>query len=52
MGDRGASSGVSIKGNRYGSQYRTIAKSGNIIIVEAAEDNVEPLLETMTRGRV
>ena len=52
MGGRGASSGISKKGNPYGSQYRTVAKGSNIKIVEATDDNVESLLETMTRGRV
>ena len=52
MGGRGASSGISTKGNPYGSQYKTVAKSGNIEIVAAREGSKEPLLETMTRGRV
>lgn len=33
MGGRGASSGVSVKGNKYGSQYRTIFQDGNIKFV-------------------
>lgn len=52
VGGRGASSGVSVKGNPYGSQFRTVAKSGNIKIVEPREGNEETLIETMTRGRV
>ena len=52
MGGRGASSGVSEKENAYGTQFRTILKSGNIKFVEPTENNEEPLLETMTRGRV
>ena len=53
MGGRGASSGRSAKGNRYGSQYRTVFKIGNIKFVEARNGkNSESLLETMTRGRV
>ena len=52
MGGRGASSGISEKGNKYGSQYHTLLKAGNIKFVEKNEDHSESLLETMTRGRV
>lgn len=52
MGGRGASSGISEKGNPYGSQYKTVLKSGNIKFVEPQVEKPEPLLETMTRGRV
>lgn len=43
---------VSANEKTYGSQYRTVVKSGNIKIVEAREGSEESLLETMTRGRV
>lgn len=52
MGGRGASSGISKKGNVYGSQYHTLLKSGNIKFVKANSKESEPLLETMTKGRV
>ena len=52
MGDRGASSGLSLKGNPYGSQYKTILTSGNIKFVKARPNAKESLLETMTPGRV
>lgn len=52
MGGRGASNGISEKGNPYGSQYETIFQSGNIKFVKARPGAEEPLLETMTRGRV
>lgn len=52
MGGRGASSGVSVKGNRYGTQYRTLLKSGNIKFVEKKSRTSEQLMETMTAGRV
>lgn len=52
MGGRGASSGISKYGNRYGSQYRTVLKSGNIKFVIKREGATESLQETMTRGRV
>lgn len=52
MGGRGASSGMSSKGNPYGSQYETVLKSGNIKFVKAKTGSEESLLETMTAGRV
>lgn len=52
MGGRGASSGISHKGHVYGTDYKTIFQSGNIKFVEKTSNNSEPLLETMTRGRV
>lgn len=52
MGGRGASSGVSDKGNAYGTQYKTVLSSGNVKFVEGNSRNSEPLFETMTRGRV
>lgn len=52
MGGRGASSGVSDKENKYGTQYKTLLKSGNIKFVQAKNKNTESLLETMTKGRV
>lgn len=52
MGGRGASTGLSENGNKYGSQYKTIFKSGNIKFLEARPGAKEQLLETMTAGRV
>ena len=52
MGGRGASSGTSVHGNKYGSQYETILKSGNIKFVKQRPGASESLLETRTRGRV
>ncbi len=52
MGGRGASSGVSERGSKYGTQYHTVLKSGNIKFVEQNDRHGEPLFETMTRGRV
>lgn len=52
MGGRGASSGLSHKGNRYGSQYRTILEEGNIKFVQANLRNAEALFETRTDRRV
>ncbi len=52
MGGRGSSSGVSDKGNAYGSQYHTVLKSGNIKFVTKNSRDSETLMETMTSGRV
>lgn len=52
MGGRGASSGISVYGNRYGTQYHTLLKSGNIKFVAKNNRNSETLMETMTRGRI
>lgn len=52
MGGRGASSGVSKKGNPYGSQYHTVLQVGNVKFVEAKTDKQpETLVEAMTPGR-
>lgn len=52
MGGRGASSGTSVYGNSYGSQYHTVLQSGNIKFVSKSDRNSETLMETMTSGRV
>lgn len=52
MGGRGASSGMSDRGNKYGSQYKTLLKSGNIKFVKKKSRTAEALQETMTKGRV
>lgn len=52
MGGRGASSGISDKGNKYGTQYHTILQSGNIKFITKNNREVETLMETLTKGRV
>lgn len=52
MGGRGSSSGISDKGNKYGTQYHTVLKDGNIKFIKANDGASESLLETMTKGRV
>ena len=53
MGGRGASSGVSNKGHKYGTEYRTLLKSGNIKFVKSNESgSTKTPMETMTKGRV
>lgn len=51
MGGRGASSGFSKRGNKYGSQYITINKQSNVKVVRP-KDGAETIVETMTNGRV
>ena len=51
MGGRGASSGMSERGNPYGSQYHAVLEDKNIKFVTNSIKNYEPLLETMTNGR-
>ena len=53
MGGRGASSGISDKGKKYGSEYTTLNESGNIKFVQYNDANsAKTPQETMTRGRV
>lgn len=64
MGGRGASSGISIKGKKYGTEYHTVRekdsngkmhflKTGNIkFILQNQSRLAKTPMETMTRGRV
>ncbi len=52
MGGRGASSGMSVKGKPYGSEFRTLLKVGNIKFVKAVDGAQKTPMETMTRGRI
>lgn len=52
MGGRGASSGTSKDGNRYGSQYHSVMTVGNVKFIEKNSRQSEPIMETMTKGRV
>lgn len=53
MGGRGASSGISDKGKKYGTEYRTVHKIGNIKFVISNGDGSQTApIETMTKGRV
>ena len=57
MGGRGASSGWSKDKhgnpkNPYGSQYRSVLTAGNVKFVSKNSRQSEPLMETMTSGRV
>ncbi len=52
MGGRGASSGISVKSKKYGTQYRTVLEVDNIKFVSKRSRSSEDLLETMTEGRI
>lgn len=53
MGDRGASSGMSVKGKKYSTEYTTIYKSGNIKFIKYNDStSATAPMETMTRGRI
>ena len=48
MGGRGASSGISDSGKRYGTEYKTIAQFGNVKVVRANDGGAKAPMETMT----
>lgn len=52
FGGRGASSGISVKGHIYGTDYKTVFQSGNIKFVKKTSNDSESIMETMTNGRV
>lgn len=53
MGGRGASSGISDKGKKYGTEYTTLYQSGNIKFVRYNDSKAAKTpMETMTKGRV
>lgn len=53
MGGRGASSGLSDKGKKYGSEYTTLHQSGNIKFVRYNDSgSAKTPQETMTKGRI
>lgn len=53
MGGRGASSGVSVKGKKYGTEYTTLLQSGNIKFVKYNDaDSAKTPQETMTKERI
>ena len=53
MGGRGASSGRSDKGKKYGTEYKTIHEVGNIkFVVQNEQGSQKAPMETMTKGRV
>jgi len=52
MGGRGAASGVSAAGKKYGTEYRTILTHDNIKFVQPQKEGSAPVpLETMSAGK-
>lgn len=52
MGGSGASSGISARGRKYGTECRSVLTVGNIKFVTKTDRSSETLVETMTQGRV
>lgn len=53
MGGRGASSGISVSGKAYGTEYTTLYQLGNIKFIRYNESKATKVpYETMIRGRV
>ena len=53
MGGRGASSGISDSGKKYGTEYHSVLKVSNIkFLRQNASGSVKAPMETMTKGRV
>lgn len=53
MGSRGASSGISINGKKYGTEYKTLAQFGEVKVVRINNGlSTTPPMETMHNGRV
>lgn len=53
MGGRGASSGISAKGKRYGTEYTTLLTKGNIKFIKYNDSkSAKTPMETMTNGRI
>ena len=58
MGGRGASSGVSVKGKRYGTEYKAVLEYKNVKFIKYLGDRktskpaTTPPMEAMTKGRV
>ncbi len=54
MGGRGAASGTSVSGKKYGTEYKTLFSESNIKFVQRTEEGASAAapLETQTKGRV
>ncbi|MDF7641711.1 hypothetical protein PT279_08960 [Bifidobacterium sp. ESL0784] len=52
MGGRGAASGISKQGKKYGTEYKTLLTDGNIKFIENNNRSSKTPMETMTKGRV
>lgn len=51
-GGRGASSGISNKGKKYGTEYTTLYQHQNIKFVKYNNGNATAPMETMTKNRI
>lgn len=53
MGGRGASSGISRSGNKYGTEYSTVYQAENIKFIKQNEtSSIKTPMETMTKNRI
>lgn len=52
MGGRGSSTGFSVNGKKYGTEYKSILTSGNIKFVVRLDNSAAAPMETMTKNRV
>lgn len=53
FGGRGASSGVSVSGKKYGTEFTTLYQSGRIKYIKYNDSkSAKSPMETMTKGRV
>lgn len=52
MGSRGASSGISDTGKRYGSEFHTVVQDGNVKYIKYNGNETTAPMETRTRGRI
>ena len=52
MGGRGSSSGTSVSGKKYGTEYTSLVTYGNIKFVVPNEGSTKAPMETMTKNRV
>lgn len=52
MGGRGASSGISKQGKKYGTEYKTLLTKGRVKYVTPTSGSVNTPMETRSKGRI
>lgn len=53
MGGRGSASGISVKGKKYGTEFKSLLKTSNIkFVMYKGASSAKTPQETMTKGRV
>lgn len=52
MGGRGASVGISKKGKKYGTEYKTLYEKGKIKFITPTSGSAKTPMETMSKGRI